>query len=44
VGYTVVGTNYTYNSRNQLVHQENLIRNEAYEAGSLLTDGRSKYE
>ncbi len=48
-GYTVVGTNYTYNSRNQLVHRENLIRYEAYdykydEAGNLLTDSRSKYE
>ena len=48
-GYTVVGTNYTYNSRNQLVHRENLVRYEAYDykyddAGNLLTDSRSKYE
>ncbi|TJY42399.1 RHS repeat-associated core domain-containing protein [Cohnella pontilimi] len=48
-GYTIIGTNYTYNSRNQLVHRENLIRYEDYDykyddAGNLLTDGRSKFE
>jgi YD repeat-containing protein len=48
-GYTVIGTKYTYNSRNQLVHRNNLIRYEEYDYkynadGSLLTDSRSKYE
>ncbi|TFE19324.1 RHS repeat domain-containing protein, partial [Cohnella luojiensis] len=48
-GYTVIGTNYTYNTRNQLVHRENLTRYEEYDykyddQGSLLTDSRSKYE
>ena len=47
--YSRRDADYTYNSRNQLVHRENLIRYEAYdykydEAGSLLTDSRSKYE
>lgn len=48
-GYTIIGTNYTYNARNQLVHRENLIRYEEYDytyddAGNMLSDGRSKYE
>ncbi|MDQ0062454.1 RHS repeat domain-containing protein [Paenibacillus harenae] len=48
-GYTVIGTNYTYNARNQLIHRENAIRYEEYDytyddAGNLLTDSRSKYE
>ncbi|TFE19413.1 RHS repeat-associated core domain-containing protein [Cohnella luojiensis] len=48
-GYTVIGTNYTYNTRNQLVHRENLTRYEEYDytyddQGSLLTDSRSKFE
>jgi hypothetical protein len=48
-GYTVIGTNYTYNSRNQLVHRENLTRYEEYDyayddQGNLSTDSRSKYE
>jgi len=48
-GYTIIGTKYTYNSRNQLVHREDLTRDEEYdytydEAGNLLSDGRSKYE
>jgi len=48
-GYTLIGTKYTYNSRNQLVHREDLIRDEEYdytydEAGNLLSDGRSEYE
>ncbi|WP_312752927.1 RHS repeat-associated core domain-containing protein [Rummeliibacillus suwonensis] len=48
-GYTLIGTNYTYNERNQLVHRSNAVRSEAYDykydgEGNLLTDGRSKYE
>jgi RHS repeat-associated protein len=48
-GYTVIGTNYTYNTHNQLVHRENLTRYEDYDytyddQGSLLTDSRSKFE
>ncbi|WP_219834730.1 hypothetical protein [Paenibacillus sp. R14(2021)] len=48
-GYTIIGTKYTYNTRNQLSHRENLIRYEEYDytydkAGSLLSDGRSKFE
>ncbi|WP_052475851.1 RHS repeat-associated core domain-containing protein [Cohnella kolymensis] len=47
-GYTIIGTNYKYNDRNQLVHRENLIRYEDYDyeyddQGNLLTDGRSKF-
>ncbi|MFD2613821.1 hypothetical protein [Paenibacillus gansuensis] len=29
-GYTIIGTNYKYHSRNQLEYRENLIRYEAY--------------
>ncbi|MDQ0062456.1 glycohydrolase toxin TNT-related protein [Paenibacillus harenae] len=48
-GYTIIGTNYTYKARNQLVHRENAIRYEEYDytyddAGNLLMDSRSKYE
>ncbi|MEX2460404.1 MAG: RHS repeat-associated core domain-containing protein [Paenibacillaceae bacterium] len=48
-GYTVIGTKYMYNSRNQLIHRDNQIRYEEYdytydEVGNLLTDSRSKYE
>ena len=48
-GYTIIGTKYTYNSRNQLIHRAGLIRDEEYDytydaAGNLLSDGRSKYE
>ncbi|MDQ6423679.1 hypothetical protein RB620_30230, partial [Paenibacillus sp. LHD-117] len=30
-GYTIIGTKYTYNARNQLVHLENAIRYEEYD-------------
>ncbi|MDQ6423661.1 RHS repeat-associated core domain-containing protein, partial [Paenibacillus sp. LHD-117] len=48
-GYTIIGTKYTYNARNQLVHLENAIRYEEYDytyddAGNMLTNGRSQYE
>ncbi len=47
-GYTVIGTKYTYNSRNQLIHRNNEVRFEEYDhqydgQGKLLTNGRSKY-
>ncbi|MBO8171734.1 MAG: hypothetical protein H0Z33_07585, partial [Bacillaceae bacterium] len=48
-GYTVLGTTWEYNERNELVHKTNHIRFEAYDfdhddAGNMTTDGRSVYE
>ncbi len=48
-GYTVIGTKYSYNTRNQLIHRNNEVRFEEYDykydgQGNLLTNGRSKYE
>lgn len=48
-GYTLIGTHYKYNKRNQLIHRSNEVRYEAYDytydgEGNLLSDGRSKYE
>lgn len=30
-GYTLIGTNYKYNERNQLIHRSNEVRYEAYD-------------
>ena len=48
-GYTIVGTRWTYNEKNEIRTRDNLIRMEDYEYvydtdGNLLTDGRSKYK
>ena len=48
-GYTIVGTRWTYNEKNEISTRDNLIRMEDYEYvydtdGNLLTDGRSKYK
>ncbi len=48
-GYTILGTTWDYNERNELIHKTNHIRFEDYdydhdEAGNMTTDGRSIYE
>ncbi|MEB3104134.1 hypothetical protein, partial [Ferviditalea candida] len=48
-GYTIVGTTWTYNSKNEIATRSNWIRLEDYaytydQDGNLLSDGRSKYE
>ena len=47
-GYTVTGTNWTYNERNQITHKENYIRMEEYDylhddAGNMTSNERSQY-
>jgi YD repeat-containing protein len=47
-GYTVIGTTWEYNERNEIIERDNQIRIESYDydhddAGKMTTDGRSIY-